>query len=90
MIGPSSVLAFGASRVWERFRERRWRRLVQAGLVPVTVGLVCAGAWLLVRSVATGYLSVGTSLVVAAVLVRSRVNPLFLLLGAAVVGVVAG
>ena len=90
MVGPSSVLAFVAARIWDRFRDKHWRRLVQAGLVPVTVGLVCAGATLLVQSTSTGLVSVGVTAITAVVLIRSRVNPLLLLAGAALVGMMAG
>ena len=86
LIGPSSVLTFVTARLWHRFREHPWRRLVQAGLVPVTVGLVAAGAALLAASTAHGWLTATVVVVTAAVLATTRVHPL-LMLGA---GVVAG
>ena len=47
--GPSSVLTFFGYRMWYRFRDAKWRRLVQRGLLPVTVGLLMASAALLMR-----------------------------------------
>jgi chromate transporter len=44
------VLTFIGSRLWYRFRDATWRRLVQRGLVPVTAGLVMASAALLIRA----------------------------------------
>ncbi|HEY1544668.1 MAG TPA: chromate transporter, partial [Xanthobacteraceae bacterium] len=37
MCAPSCTIAFCAARVIDRFREARWRILIQAGLVPVTI-----------------------------------------------------
>ena len=38
--GPSCLLTFGVSQIWRRFRHAPWRVAVEAGLVPVTVGLM--------------------------------------------------
>jgi hypothetical protein len=35
---------FFAFRLWHRFRNARWRQLVSRGIVPLTIGLVIAGA----------------------------------------------
>ena len=79
MIGPSSLLTFGTASAWHRFRDRPWRRRVQAGLVPVTVGLVLAAASLLALSTTQG---VGTGLITlcaASLIVATRLHPLLLL-----------
>lgn len=47
MCGPSCVLTFTVNSVWHRFRGARWRAAVQAGLAPVTLGLVLAGGYVL-------------------------------------------
>ena len=62
MVGPSSVLTWFTARAWHRMRDRAWRRTAQAGLVPVTVGLVVAAAALIAASTVHG---VGTALVLA-------------------------
>ena len=90
MIGPSSALTFITTRLWERFREQRWRRLVQAGLVPVTVGLVCAGAILLVQTTTVGPVDLCVTLATAALILRTRLNPLVMLTSATLIGIVAG
>lgn len=86
MIGPSSVLTWFTARAWHRLRDRPWRRMVQAGLVPVTVGLIVAAAGLIAASTVHG---VGTALVltgtVAGVL-GTRLHPLLLLAGSAALG----
>src|SRR6266852_7470627 len=50
MCGPTCFLAYGVSRVFDRFREARWRVAIQAGLVPVTIGLIAASARIIVRA----------------------------------------
>jgi len=50
MCGPSCVLAYAVSQVVERFRAARWRIAIQAGLVPVTIGLLTASALIIARA----------------------------------------
>ena len=83
MIGPSSLLTWATAGAWHRFREQPWRRRVQAGLVPVTVGLIMAGAALLVASTSTGLLTSGITLMVAAAVLATRLHPLALLVAGA-------
>ena len=42
--GPSSIITVIALGLWERFKDRPWRGIVQAGIFPMTVGLVAASA----------------------------------------------
>ncbi len=86
--GPSSALTYLVAKVWFRFRDNRWRKAIQAGLLPVTVGLVMASAALMTRSTTldwrTGLITAGT----AALILFSRLHPLLVLLGAATLGAV--
>lgn len=87
MCGPSSVLAFTAGKVWERFRAARWRRVVQAGVVPVTVGLIAASAFVLARIADT---SVGLTIITlgtAGLTHWTKVHPLWAIGVAATAGV---
>jgi hypothetical protein len=34
---------FVAYRLWERFRDAPWQRIVRDGLVPATIGLIITG-----------------------------------------------
>ena len=70
---------------WHRFRQARWRIVIQAGVTPITVGLVAATAYLLGRAVDTGVVAVLITIASATVLTLTRVHPLvFLAIGAAV------
>jgi chromate transporter len=86
MCGPTSVLAGVLSHTWYRFKDDPWRVAVQAGLVPISVGLVGATAILLthvaVHSIAATVIAAGT----AAVSYWSRWNPLWLIGAAGLAG----
>jgi chromate transporter len=84
--GPSSVLTFVATDVWYRFRDARWRRLVQAGLMPVTAGLVMASAVLLIRTTSIGWGTASITAVAAALFLFTRLHPLAVLALAATLG----
>ena len=86
MLGPTCVLAYAVFRVWGSARLARVRVVVQAGLTPVTVGLVLGAALLLARGSLTGPVGGAVTLVTAAVVVATRVNPMWLLAGGAALG----
>lgn len=84
--GPCSVVTMIALGLWDRFRDRPWRRIVQAGLVPMTVGLVAASAVLITEaSVRTVSLGLVTA-VAAALMIATRLHPLWVLAGGALFG----
>lgn len=86
MIGPSSVLTWATSGVWHRFRDAPWRRRVQAGLVPVTAGLVMAGGALLTASTTSGWVEGLTTAATALAVLRTRWHPLWFLLAGGLLG----
>ncbi len=86
MILPAGLLVILVSKIWERYREKRWRRIIQAALLPITVGLVLAAAGVLVRQADTGVLTALITLVSAGFTWRSRVHPLWLLGGGTLLG----
>ncbi len=86
MIGPSSVLTWASASAWHRFRARPWRRRVQAGITPVTVGLVAAAAALLAASTAATWQAGLVTLAVAAAVLGTRLHPLLLLAAGGLLG----
>jgi chromate transporter len=86
MTWPSCLLTLAVSSVWFRFRDARWRRLVQAGIVPVTVGLVMAGAMLLARTTSATLPTFVITVVATAIFLRSKLHPLIVLAAAAALG----
>jgi chromate transporter len=86
MCGPTCMLAFGASRVWDRFRYARWRIAAQAGLVPVSLGLIGASAFVLARLADNNNYAVALTVVTAIVGFATRINPLWIFAAAGVLG----
>lgn len=85
IFGPSSIVTVIALGLWTRFKDKPWRAAVQAGLVPISVGLVAASAAIITRSVDNEWIFVAITAVSAAVLLRFNLHPLWMLaLGAAV------
>lgn len=86
MCGPSCLLTYFAGGAWERFRYARWRIVIQAGLVPVSVGLIAASALVLARTADTGWVAVGLTLATAGVGYFTCLHPLWMFAFAAAVG----
>ena len=83
---PSSALTILAVRLWDRSRDRPWRRWVQEGLLPMTSGLVVASGIVITEASVRG---VGLALIALACTViplRWKVHPLWLLFGGALAG----
>lgn len=86
LIGPCAVLTFLVAGAWHRFRDRPWRLLVQAGLMPVTAGLVVAAAVVLSEATAISAGHAGLTAVAAALLAATRLHPLWVLGAGAALG----
>lgn len=83
---PASVLTFGANRLWHRLSAWPWRESIRRGLGPVTVGLMIAGV-ISIGKVAIDVVGAGVlAVVVAALVLTTRINPALLILGSAMVG----
>ena len=59
--GPPCVIYFAAYRLWDRFRNAPWQRIVRLGLVPVTMGLVVASGTVMARAADTGWRAAAVS-----------------------------
>jgi chromate transporter len=79
MCGPTAVLAHFLGSAWDRFKDKPWRMVVQAGLVPISVGLVGASAIVLTRAADHSWLAVLITAATAAVAFWTRLNPLWLI-----------
>ena len=86
MIVPTSVVAYHVGKIWDRFREARWRIAIQAGVTPVTIGLVGGSAYVLSRAADTGPATVILTLGTAVILTTTRLHPLLLIALGGVLG----
>jgi chromate transporter len=90
MIGPTAVLACTVVRVFDRHREARWRQAVEVGLVPVTLGLFAAAAWVLARAADQNLTATAVTGLAFALIYWARVPPLLVLAAAALIGFFGG
>jgi chromate transporter len=86
MCGPTCVLAFLVARTWDRFKEARWRIAVQVGLVPVSLGLIAASAFVLARSADHNIYAAAITAITAIIGSASRINPLWIFAVGGVLG----
>jgi chromate transporter len=86
LCGPTCALTYGVAHVWRRFKDAPWRIATQAGLIPVTIGLIGASAWLLARAADTNLTAVAITVATAGVAYFTRVNPLWVFAAAAALG----
>jgi chromate transporter len=86
MCGPTAVLALYLGRTWDRFKDAPWRMVVQAGLVPVSVGLLAASAIVITRAADRNWAAVIITVATAATAYWTRWNPLWLIAIAGLVG----
>lgn len=86
MCGPSSLIALYIGRLWERFKHSPWRRALQLGLAPITIGLVIGSAALLIKTTGTHWQLLSVALGTAVLATRFALNPLIWLAMAAVLG----
>jgi chromate transporter len=84
--GPPCTMYFTAYRVWDRFRDAPWQRIVRLGLVPVIMGLVIAGGTVMARATDTDWRAAAVTIAAAGITLATRLNPMWVLLAGAALG----
>ena len=76
---PSSLLVYGAARLWDRWRGSVWHSAVERGLAPIAAGLILSGGIAVLR-VSPGGPAIWIAAAVATVLLLCwpRLHPLVL------------
>ena len=85
---PSSVLTLLVSGVWFRFKDAPWRKAIQAGLLPVTAGLIMASAALLIQTTVVDVTAAAAAIVAGGLFFFTKLHPLLILAGAAAAGAI--
>jgi chromate transporter len=85
---PISFVVMWAGRSLRHVRASPWKRAVRDGLAPVTIGLMAAGAYAMGKAATTTLITILLAVVVALFMIRTRINPVWLVLGCAVFGAV--
>lgn len=77
MCGPTSLLAYNVGKLWYRFGHSPWRKAIERGLAPITIGLVLGSACLLVEATGSSWQMYVLALGSAAASYWSKRNPLY-------------
>ncbi len=83
---PTALLAYYVSRLLSRPSGSRWPAMLQAALVPLSIGLMAASALILAQATDRTMVAVLLTAAVAVVASVTRVNPLWLLLAGGLLG----
>ena len=86
MCVPSGLLTYFCAGVWQRFEHARWRVIVANGLGAVMIGLILASGYILTRTADHSWAAYAVTLVTVALLLTTRLHPLWLLLVAGALG----
>jgi chromate transporter len=84
LFGPTAFLMYGVAYLWDKHKEARWQNALQAGLRPVAAGLILAAVYSLTRGLDGGWLAQVTALVSTVIVMTTRISPVLLIAGAAV------
>lgn len=84
--GPTCVVTYYITQVWDRFRTAPLRIAIQAGLVPVSVGLLAASAWILAQATDKTAIAFIVTATTAAIGFFTKINPLWIFAAAAILG----
>ncbi len=87
---PSSVLVFFAGRLWKQFEGSPWRESVQNGFAPITIGLMLGGVYAIGKHAISGLFEIFIAIGVMFILLRYKINPVFLIAIAALLMVGKG
>jgi chromate transporter len=88
MCGPTSVAAYFIGQASERFRGKIWHSAISGGLVPVTIGLIAASATVIATTADYGWAAAAVTAVTAITCYFARINPIWVFIAAAVLGLV--
>ncbi|MDG4665686.1 chromate transporter [Mycobacterium sp. 236(2023)] len=88
MVVPAAGVTFFVTRFWQRAHEAPWHAAVEKGLAPMAVGLIMATALVMSRAADHDWRSYLLTALCTVVFVATKLNPLWLVALAAVLGYV--
>jgi len=86
MCVPSAVLAYSVSRLIKRSSHSRWPAIIQAALVPLSIGLMGAGALILAQTTDRSLVAVFVTGAAAVLASATRINPFWMFLAGGILG----
>jgi len=86
MCVPTAVLALIVSRFLTRASEARWPAIIQAALVPLSIGLMGASGFILARTSDRTVVAVLMTIAAAVLASATKLNPLWMLVAGGCLG----
>ncbi|TSA35724.1 MAG: chromate transporter [Verrucomicrobiaceae bacterium] len=86
MMIPAGILVYLVSRVWEKAKDSSLRKAIEKGLAPLTVGLILASGWVMSKAADHDWRAYALTAVCTAIFTTTKINPLFIVAAAGVVG----
>jgi chromate transporter len=84
--GPTALLTFLVGRWWMKLEAWPWRKSIQQGLAPVSIGLLLAGCFTIAKGAIFGLETAAIAVGVLLLLLRTEINPALLVVGGALIG----
>lgn len=79
MCGPTAVLAYYVSGLLRRSSGSRWPAIIQAALVPLSIGLMGASALILALASGRDWIAGSLTIIAAALAFATKLNPFWIL-----------
>jgi chromate transporter len=86
MCGPTAILAYWVSRFLRRSSQSRWPAIIQAALVPLSIGLMGASGLVLALTSDRTWIAALVTVAAAVLAYTTRLNPLWMLLAGGLLG----
>jgi chromate transporter len=86
MIIPAGVLVYFTARFWNSAKDAKWRKAVEKGFAPLTVGLVLASGVIVAKSADHGYREWALTAVATVIFTCTKTNPLIVVGSAGFIG----
>ena len=86
MCGPSAVFAYFVSNMLSRSTQSIWPGILQAALVPISIGLMCASGLILTLTSDRSWIAALLTIGAAVVALLTRLNPLWMLVAGGILG----
>jgi chromate transporter len=86
MILPAGFLVYFTARFWNSAKDSAWRKAIEKGFAPLTVGLVLASGVIVAKSADHGYREWALTAVATVIFTCTKTNPLVVVATAGVIG----
>jgi chromate transporter len=86
MCGPTAILAYYVSHFLTRSSQSRWPAIIQAALVPLSIGLMGASGLILAQAADRTWIAALMTAAAAVLAFATRLNPFWMLLAGGLLG----